>query len=75
VDVHIELAGTSAWARKDKPGLGWFGPALEDGRIAVCDMVAMELRCSAREGADFRAIEAGVARGHGCRPSHVTGTL
>lgn len=60
MDARIELADTSAWARKDKPGPGWFRPALEDGRIAVCDMVAMELLWNARDGADFRAIEAGL---------------
>ena len=55
--ISVELADTSVWARKGKPGLEWFGPALEDGRIAVCDMVAMELLWSARDVADFRAIE------------------
>jgi predicted nucleic acid-binding protein len=53
-----ELADTSVWARKDKPGLDWFGPALEDGRIAVCDMIVMELLWSARDGADFQTTEA-----------------
>lgn len=53
----IELADTSVWALKDKPGLEWFGPALEDGRIAVCDMVVMELLWSARDVADFTATE------------------
>lgn len=56
-----ELADTSAWARKSKPGLEWFGPALEDGRIAVCDMVVMELLWSARDIDDFRAIETALA--------------
>ena len=60
MDPRIELADTSAWARKGKPGLAWFGPALEDGRIAVCDMVAMELLWSACDGADFLAIEEGL---------------
>lgn len=57
---EVELADTSVWARKDKPGLEWFGPALEDGRIAVCDMVVMELLWSARDVADFRATEQGL---------------
>lgn len=53
----IELADTSVWARKDKPGLEWFASALEDGRIAVCDMVVMELLWSTRDHDDFRATE------------------
>jgi predicted nucleic acid-binding protein len=57
---EVALADTSVWARKHKPGLEWFDPALEDGRIAVCDMVAMELLWSARDIADFEAIEQGL---------------
>lgn len=57
---EVELADTSVWVRKDKPGLEWFGPALEDGRIAVCDMVVMELLWSARDVADFLATEQGL---------------
>lgn len=53
-----ELAHTSVWARSGTPGLEWFGQALEDGTIAVCDQVAMEVLWSARDGADFRATEA-----------------
>lgn len=52
-----ELADTSVWARKGKPGLGWFGLALEDGQIAVCDVVVLELLWSARDIADFRPLE------------------
>jgi len=52
-----ELADTSVWARGSRPALEWFAAALEDGRIAVCDQVAMELLWSARDGADFRATE------------------
>ncbi len=55
-----ELADTSVWARSRKPGLEWFAPAVEDGRIAVCDQVAMEVLWSARDVADFRATEAGL---------------
>jgi predicted nucleic acid-binding protein len=55
-----ELADTSVWARSGKPGLEWFAPAVEDGRIAVCDQVAMELLWSARHLGDFRATEAGL---------------
>ena len=59
--VAPELADTSVWARKGKPGLEWFGPALEDGMIAVCDMVVMELLWSARDHSDFLAIESALA--------------
>jgi predicted nucleic acid-binding protein len=52
------LADTSVWARSGRPELEWFAAALEDGRIAVCDHVAMELLWSARDLADFRATEA-----------------
>ena len=55
--VDLELADTSVWARSGRPGLEWFGVALADGRIAVCDMVVMELLWSARDIADFRATE------------------
>ena len=55
--IGIELADTSVWARNGKPGLEWFGLALEDGKIAVCDMVVIELLWSARDSADFRATE------------------
>lgn len=54
----VELADTSVWARKDKPGLEWFAVAVAEGKIAVCDMVAMELLWSARDSADFRETEA-----------------
>jgi predicted nucleic acid-binding protein len=53
-----DLADTSVWARSGKPELEWFAAALEDGRIAVCDQVVMELLWSARDLADFRATEA-----------------
>jgi predicted nucleic acid-binding protein len=55
--IGVELADTSVWARNGKPGLEWFGLALEDGRIAVCDMVVMELLWSTRDVDDFRATE------------------
>lgn len=57
----IELADTSVWARSAKPGFEWFGPAVADGRIAVCDMTAFELLWSTRDAADFRATEAALA--------------
>ena len=53
-----DLADTSVWARSRKPELAWFGAALEDGRIAVCDQVVMELLWSVRDLVDFRATEA-----------------
>src|SRR3990172_12536224 len=52
------LAGTSVWARSGRPGLEWFAAAVEDGWVAVCDQVVMELLWSARDLADFRATEA-----------------
>lgn len=54
---EVELADTSAWARSGRPGLEWFAAAVEDGRIAVCDQVAMEILWSARDVADFRSTE------------------
>lgn len=53
----IELADTSVWARLGRPGLEWFGLAVEDGQIAVCDQVALEILFSARDAADFEATE------------------
>jgi predicted nucleic acid-binding protein len=53
-----ELADTSVWARSGRPGLEWFAAAVEDGWVAVCDQVVMELLWSARDLADFRATEA-----------------
>ena len=38
------LADTSVWTRMRDPRLAWFGDAVADGRIAVCDQVAMELQ-------------------------------
>jgi predicted nucleic acid-binding protein len=57
VALEPELAHTSVWARSGKPGLEWFAPALEDGHIAVCDQVAMELLWSARDVTDFITTE------------------
>jgi predicted nucleic acid-binding protein len=56
--VTPELADTSVWARSHRPGLEWFATAVEDGRVAVCDQVAMELLWSARDIDDFRSTEA-----------------
>ena len=55
-----ELADASVWARSGKPGVEWFAQAVEDGQIAVCDQVAMEVLWSARDVADFLATEAGL---------------
>ncbi len=59
--VDVELADTSVWARNGKPGLEWFGPAVADGKVAVCDMIVMELLWSARDITDFRTTEAALA--------------
>jgi predicted nucleic acid-binding protein len=54
----MELADTSVWARKDRPAIrDWFVVALEDGEIAVCDMVALEILHWARDGKEFRRVE------------------
>ena len=53
----LDLADTSVWARIGKPGLESFASAIEDGGIAVCDQVVMELLWSARDLVDFRATE------------------
>jgi len=54
----MELADTSVWGKRGRPGVSeWFPEALLDGRVAVCDMVAMEILTSARDHADFLALE------------------
>jgi predicted nucleic acid-binding protein len=58
VSEKPDLADTSVWARSGKPGLESFAAALEEGRIAVCDQVVMELLWSAQNLADFRQTEA-----------------
>ena len=55
--TDVELADTSVWARSAKPPLAWFAAAVEEGRIAVCDQVAMEVLFSTRDARDFRATE------------------
>ncbi|MFN8628763.1 MAG: PIN domain-containing protein [Chloroflexota bacterium] len=57
IRTDLELADTSVWARASKPGMRWFADAVEEGGIAVCDMVAMEVLYSARDGADFDLTE------------------
>jgi hypothetical protein len=39
----------------------WFRSAVEDGEVAVCDMVVMELLTSARDAPDFRRLETSLA--------------
>jgi len=57
----MELADTSVWAHKSRPLVrDWFGPAVEAGEIAACDMVALELLHSARNPAEFAFIEDGL---------------
>jgi len=55
--ADVELADTSVWARIGKPAMVSFAVAVEDGRIAVCDQVAMEVLFSTRDASDFRATE------------------
>ncbi len=60
LNAHVELADTSVWARIGKPGMTWFAVAVEDGRIATCDQVVMEVLFSARDAVDLRATEEGL---------------
>lgn len=54
----VVLADTSVWARLGHPALAWFSAEVEDGLVAVCDQVAMEVLFSTRDAADFAATEA-----------------
>jgi predicted nucleic acid-binding protein len=54
----VVLADTSVWARVGHPALTWVATAVEDGLVAVCDQVAMEVLFSTRDAADFAATEA-----------------
>jgi predicted nucleic acid-binding protein len=53
----IEMADTSVWARAAKPQLAWFLLAVENGQIAICDMVAMEILFSTRDAEDYVQTE------------------
>ncbi len=54
----MELADTSVWGKQRRPGVvDWFAQAVEDGEIAVCDMVVMEVLTSAQDQRDFVALE------------------
>jgi predicted nucleic acid-binding protein len=58
LDLPVELADTSVWARKRHPAINpWFDAALAAGQIAVCDMVALELLHSASTRAIYRQME------------------
>lgn len=57
----MELADTSVWGKKNRPGMEWFAIALEYGEIAVCDMVVMEVLTTARDGKDFHQLEQALA--------------
>lgn len=56
----MELADTTAWAWSRRPAReelrARFDEALEDGEIATCDMVRLELLYSARSGNEFVEI-------------------
>lgn len=54
----MELADTSAWTSRfrDAAVLAEFSGRLEDGEIATCGMVKLELLWSARDAADFARI-------------------
>jgi predicted nucleic acid-binding protein len=56
----VELADTTAWVWSRRPGAEElrerFDAALEDGEIAICDMVRLELLYSAKNGTDFLEI-------------------
>ncbi|CAN5485108.1 type II toxin-antitoxin system toxin ribonuclease C21 [soil metagenome] len=53
----LEMADTSVWAHSAKPEVAWFLPAVENGQIAVCDMVAMEILYTARDAEDYVQTE------------------
>jgi predicted nucleic acid-binding protein len=57
----MELADTSVWALKSRPGIrDWFASAVEMGEIACCETVALELLHSARNPQEFARIELGL---------------
>lgn len=57
----LVLADTSALARLARPGFGPLRTALEEGRVAICDQVAMELLWTARDARDLAQLEAELA--------------
>ena len=59
----MELADTGVWARKEHPAIAnWFAAAVEDGQIATCDVVVMEMLHSARNIVEFEFMESRVKR-------------
>lgn len=54
----MEIADTGVWARKGHPTIeAWFTGAVENGEIAMCDVVAMEMLHAARNGSEFEEME------------------
>jgi predicted nucleic acid-binding protein len=54
----VELADTSVWGKQRRPGVvEWFAQAVENGDIAVCDMVVMEVLTSAQDQRGFVSLE------------------
>jgi predicted nucleic acid-binding protein len=65
-----ELADTSAWVWSRRPeysqSRGEFDTALVDGELATCDMVRLELLCSARNPHEFAEIREELAALQDC---------
>lgn len=58
----MELADTSVWGKQRRPGVvDWFPLSVEDGAIAVCDVVMMEVLTTARNHAEFVQLEDALA--------------
>lgn len=54
----MEIADTGVWARKDHAAIApWFMAAVDAGEIAMCDVIAMEILYSARNGDEFALVE------------------
>jgi predicted nucleic acid-binding protein len=61
----VELADTSVWVlsrRSNQRELrAWFDDAIEEGEIATCDVVRLELLYTARTGQEFEELREGLA--------------
>jgi predicted nucleic acid-binding protein len=61
----VELADTSVWVVSRRPGQiglrAWFDDAVEEGEIATCDMVRLELLYTARNAREFDELGEGLA--------------
>jgi predicted nucleic acid-binding protein len=61
----VELADTSVWVVSRQPGQvelrAWFDDAVEEGQIATCDMVRLELLYTARNEREFDDLREGLA--------------